>query len=53
MDEGKEMGLCLRGREVRVRGVCVCMCVFVLVCMNTCIYKCKYLCMRACVCMPV
>lgn len=34
VDEGKEMGLCLRGREGRVRGVCVCMCVFVLVCMN-------------------
>lgn len=34
VDEGKEMGLCLRGRDVRVRGMCVCVCVFVLVCMN-------------------
>ena len=34
VDEGKEMGLCLRGREVRVRGMCECVCVFVLVCMN-------------------
>ena len=26
MDEGKEMGFCLRGKDLKVR--CVCVCVF-------------------------
>ena len=28
VDEGKEMGFCLRGKDLKVRGVCVCVCVF-------------------------
>jgi len=28
VDEGKEMGFCLRGKDLKVRCVCVCVCVF-------------------------
>ena len=34
VDEGKEMGFCLRGKDLKVRCVCVCVCVYL-----TCVHE--------------
>ena len=46
VDEGKEMGFCLRGKDLKVR--CVCVCVYL-----TCVHEHAYISTSICMCVHV